>query len=752
MGTSALEGSASRISCASGNPYCSLPKGSCDRECGHTAEAIMALGCAPGTRYSAIEHLLGGAVACGGGQGRCTSDEGGVTGGDSSDAVGPRDTRRTGEGAGGEDSATCIGGQKQATGGGQARARPYGGISFEIGGQGPPSVEQEIDSERPGSPGAGPGRRIMAVGSVDGTTLVQGSGLPASVAHSARGGGAADGLERGASSAGVGSSADSSDTYACGHSRTSPKDKDDPTVHGCAECIARSLDWLVETGRELAEYVTLSASLIRTKEFSFFEEESEEESKASKRGNAFKQVGTAARVKSYAGEVKPGRLPEAKFLCPELNNWFPPDQSPEAEKNSLYQQTRGYAPVDEPEGKWEVIERCFKGYPRQNKVTRESWRARARVALMNVKRSSGPGFPYLAQYSTNAAVIAALGEEHIIELTVQRIELLESAPWELFEDDSITPLDMVMMGLCDPVKVFVKGELHSAKKVAEKRMRIICSVSLIDQMVERVLNEGQNSAEIFNFEHLASKPGMGLHDEGLAHVNECWAQMDLPAGTDISKWDLSVPQWLLDWDASRRAWLSGHGQVDKGTLYHKRARLLGWSLVVFSDGEIWRQTRRGLQKSGSYNTSASNSACRVMACAKVTPIEFILRVIAMGDDAGEDAAWVREWLRSQGLPCDNVSIAQELIRRYASLGFVVKEAEVGFPLEFCAYSYHGAGEVHPTHWDKMVAKFFWSWPSLDTFADRLLALQFELRHSPHYERVMQVIAHVYSHAERGGAQ
>lgn len=339
------------------------------------------------------------------------------------------------------------------------------------------------------------------------------------------------------------------------------------------------------------------------------------------------------------------------------------------------------------------------------------------AALRDVDLRSSPGFPYMRLGRTNEDVLG-LHRSLVVDLVVHRLMILQEFPAEFIR--SLSSDALVSCGFCDPIRVFVKNELHSREKVAQGRMRLIMSVSLVDQLVERVINSAQNKLEILSWQHIPSKPGMGLDDESLASLERQIKSMKNPLSSDVSGFDWSVSQEWLDFDARVRQQLT----CEPFDLHLKRSWCLGNSLLVFSDGVVWKQTLPGVQKSGSYNTSSTNSRIRAALAREVAArVDGVGACIAMGDDAVEDSA------------------IQELAPIYLEYGFRLKE--VSRDIEFCAYAFNLKGGFEPVRWHKMLANLLWTQPRNSEHANELLcALRYELRHSPHSQRAECVIAAV----------
>ncbi len=328
---------------------------------------------------------------------------------------------------------------------------------------------------------------------------------------------------------------------------------------------------------------------------------------------------------------------------------------------------------------------------------------------------ASPGFPLLKLGPTKRAVL----ENH--KLFVLDLVLARLAAY-LSEDVSDDPLVNVERNLVDPVAVFVKMEPHKKEKL-QGRERLIASVSMIDEIVARLLFSKQNSKEIDNWEDVPSKPGMGLHDEGLAMLSEeirdmaAWGPI---ADSDVSGWDWNVKWWQLEADIDRRArLLVGTGEEVAlfrrlGLAHH---RLLARSLYVLSNGKVYAQLFWGVMKSGSYVTSSTNSFMRSHLAVYVGSDPDL--VIAMGDDCVE--GWV-----------------QGAEQEYKRLGFRIKQYHRVTPeegAEFCSYRFYLDGRVERLNIEKTLFRILCSKPR-----DELLAqFAFECRHSPLGKEAMDFV-------------
>lgn len=220
----------------------------------------------------------------------------------------------------------------------------------------------------------------------------------------------------------------------------------------------------------------------------------------------------------------------------------------------------------------------------------------------------------------------------VVSAVVERLFLLANTPFE--QVFNCTPSDLVRAGFCDPIRLFVKQEPHPVRKLKEGRYRLISSVSLIDQLVERMLFGPQNQLEISEWANIPSKPGMGLslQEQGDTimrdlKVKHSWCPA---AEADISGFDWTVQDWELWADVEMRIALGGFPYLLAKAARNRFACFMS-SVFQLSNGELLEQLRPGIMKSGSYCTSSTNSRVRCLMAELIgSPW-----CIAMGDDSVE---------------------------------------------------------------------------------------------------------------------
>lgn len=342
----------------------------------------------------------------------------------------------------------------------------------------------------------------------------------------------------------------------------------------------------------------------------------------------------------------------------------------------------------------------------------------------DLTKDSSPGYPWNLIATQNQEVMATNGSMIWGEVE-RRMEIQLRIYDDIFK---MSPSELVKNGICDPVKLFIKNEPHSQKKIQSGMLRLISSVSLADQLLTRVICMRQNKMEIANWETCPSKPGMGLHDEGIRKIEACMQEIldggDRIMATDVSSWDWTVQYWELRCDALRRIKLAGLDEnhpMAKLLLVH--AYVVAHSVYVDSDGNMFEQLQEGGQLSGDYNTGSTNSGCRVIASQaaryKAQPEiykEIVesrkLKTNSQGDDTFEKEV--------PGVP----EVLEEI-------GHIVKQVDYHDEIdgvEFCSNDFIGGGRAAPSDYSKTLFRFLSHAPDDKEYASYAAQLRFTFRH------------------------
>lgn len=333
-------------------------------------------------------------------------------------------------------------------------------------------------------------------------------------------------------------------------------------------------------------------------------------------------------------------------------------------------------------------------------------------AIRDLKRDASCGVPLSYSFKDNEQFLSSVAEMDIVQHVWERLCKLSAD----CDYSQLSARQLVAEGLTDPVRVFVKGELHSAEKVAQGRMRLISVLSTTDQVIERVLHACQNHEEIAQWTDIPSKPGMGLDDPSLDALRDEILMFADPVDTDISGWDWGVPGWLMQAEVEVRVALAGCDSTDMySRLVLNRFLCISLSVMVLSDGTVWEQKYRGIQKSGSYCTSSGNSRMRVL----LAYMAGASKAIAMGDDCVEEFSPTAESFYSEHV----------LIKGYVSAWDPSKAGTI----EFCSMEFNlldTKKPYRPTREERQLATLLWKTPiSLDAEEELVCALVNDTRHS-----------------------
>lgn len=317
---------------------------------------------------------------------------------------------------------------------------------------------------------------------------------------------------------------------------------------------------------------------------------------------------------------------------------------------------------------------------------------------------------------------------------ISRIRLLVNL--DLTQD--YLPTDLVRMGVIDPVKIFVKNEPHKTTKLSEDRVRLIYSVSLIDNLIGSLLFDAQNKREIEEWDTIPSQPGIGFSDEKIEQflhaVKEHFKTLYKIKEDDVAGWDFSMKPPDFDLDLFRRALLNNGFKTNWYKVSKAYYFVIQYKVFVLSDGTCFAQVYLGIMPSGWNNTASTNSAVRVLNHLQIAfKLEGSLKLSqteghckAAGDDSLE-----REL-------ADNATV----IREYALLGKQIKEIKTSSVDEFtfCSQLYKD-GTCYPINQIKQLFSLLHYIPSDEGDLDaRMEQFKFEHRHSPKLGFLLSVIA------------
>lgn len=337
---------------------------------------------------------------------------------------------------------------------------------------------------------------------------------------------------------------------------------------------------------------------------------------------------------------------------------------------------------------------------------RDALRPYIMAAVSAVKKDSSPGYPLRRYVATNEQAIESYLPEIIDSVTERLLLLSEGCP------TSVGPRELVSRGYRDLVCPFIKNELHPPRKARYNKWRIVQSVSLVDQLVERVLYSLPVMALKIRYPRSDAVVGIGFTDNMTEEfysvvISDMTADV---AATDVSGWDRTIGASFITEAAESliRSCQNPSAKWVKAIRAHVHG-LVNPAFLVPEKGQYGIYTRNapGGMLSGSYLTTTFNTLARL----DVSRLVGSLRCKAAGDDALE--------LFPPGMDAEAA---------YRKLGFTLRVEPRSDGFEFCSHLYrHKDPRSSPlTSWKKAVANYF---TQVKPTPQQAVALRHELRHN-----------------------
>jgi len=242
---------------------------------------------------------------------------------------------------------------------------------------------------------------------------------------------------------------------------------------------------------------------------------------------------------------------------------------------------------------------------------------------------------------TNEIVFQRYGKEGVKDMLKRRLTAL-------FETSDTRQVS-------DPLRIFIKEEAHKKAKAVEKRWRLIFGMSLIDQLVDRLLYTSVCEAGIANCADLPSKVGYNFKRGGVDGLVRKYSNgSKLWISFDAKGFDLSCGEQLLCSSRELNERLCVYDASDDGArerfakwrdLSVRREQAVLYGSMVFSNGVVIQKTAPCIQPSGRYTTIDSNSKMvtfmRVYDDVAQGRTTVPTEVVAMGDDTVQDGLPIR---------------------------------------------------------------------------------------------------------------
>jgi len=350
-------------------------------------------------------------------------------------------------------------------------------------------------------------------------------------------------------------------------------------------------------------------------------------------------------------------------------------------------------------------------------------------------KAKSPGLPWSNHYPDNLTFVNT-DYDVLFEAVKSRILLLGSDVCL----ESLDAIELVDGNYTDPVRTFVKNELHSEKKLNNGKVRLVFNVSVVDLIIERILFDAFNKTSIKHWTTSPSLPGMGFDDAKYAGLVEMMNRILIMATSDVSGMDFTVAR--EDMIMYFLVCSNNSGAFIGSFLYRamwNRILCFGRSEIHFSNGLIIKQMIDGFVKSGGGLTSSMDSFTRWSWGCVVGIKSAELRT----DGTSEDWLTANSHLiHAMGDDCFEpyVEGAIELYRQY---GVTMKEylkSNLDDGLDFCGHTF-SRGPCKLLRWEKSLAEMLQKfYPTEMQQHESFAGIMYELRHQPD---VVEIFKHVF---------
>jgi len=293
-----------------------------------------------------------------------------------------------------------------------------------------------------------------------------------------------------------------------------------------------------------------------------------------------------------------------------------------------------------------------------------TYRQFKRLVVGELEWDSSPGLPFSRYYTLNKDLFGWNG----VTVDDAKTKVVYAALQQRFRELARGPA-------LDPIALFVKPEPHKLSKRDKQAWRIIHNVSIIDNLVCRVLLGRFFSRSIELYRDIPSKAGWAPSSGGYAWLLNQLPGMKLMA--DKSAWDFTCQGWVVEAFAGLIDRLYPDSTPETKTILgHHLSALFGSCTLSIGPARI-KQRTRGVLKSGWYGTIGFNSvaqvALHVLAAIRLKEDWRVSVPHSLGDDTVQTALVPPGYL--------------EMIQRG---GCIVKEHLVATSIQFGGHEFEGS--------------------------------------------------------------
>lgn len=242
---------------------------------------------------------------------------------------------------------------------------------------------------------------------------------------------------------------------------------------------------------------------------------------------------------------------------------------------------------------------------------------RIRDMITQLSLDTGPGFPYCYFYNSKRDVVTK-EPDNLISCVLGRLKLYHQVDYLDLMSLNPTPIELVLWGLHDFVRVFVKNEPTKTTKIGI-RERIINSVSLIQLLTEMYLFHSVDLPKKTRWYEGPGCVGIGFTDP-MASLFASKILEEIPTSydpfnstlvtTDVKSMDYSQSEQVINLSVFQKIATNRAQGTAFANMSFINSLVLARPSYVLSNGEIFSQLLPGGRRSGEYDTSFGNTTSR----------------------------------------------------------------------------------------------------------------------------------------------
>lgn len=294
----------------------------------------------------------------------------------------------------------------------------------------------------------------------------------------------------------------------------------------------------------------------------------------------------------------------------------------------------------------------------------------------DMNMSANPGYPWNLKYATKA--------QFYDDIKILKGSVLNRLRKITLLNKPITPNSVIAYcnaGYCDPIRTFIKNELHKQNKIESHRERLICNQSIVDEILYRlffseIVDQAKSRSLLVGYPMQIS---MGFDPDHAGPLYEFIQTVDNFTSSDVSNMDFSITETMAKYVKESILYFYSQDSNKKANI--ARSNLLDFmynKVYYVNTGEYYVQTYTGITCSGSYLTTFSNTLARILAHIIVN--EGTMNIIATGDNAIEK------------------DLDENKLSRYKNLGFELKDLISIDPnrFEYCSHIFFKKNDIVAT--------------------------------------------------------